>query len=406
MPNELIRPNWHVILIHYPLGLLAIGLLIEVFSFLWRRSTFRTAGRWMVLLGALLSVPALTTGLYAFRDVVAPGVAEPGDAWHEVVRQSPWSQEQWGLMRRHVLYASTGVGLSVLAVFVWLAVSDASRRRMHWPLVVVALAGLGALTVGAWYSGEAVYRHGTAVERPGYDRPESESRHDRGQAASDRGGAAFDVEAVVPPMQLHVLLAGLTVAAAVAALGLSVHWWNRERRFKVDELAEHLAAVGPPVTDAEGRPVVDEPEAVALVGTSASMPFPARYWLVTLVLGAGAFASGLWQSNDWQFQSWSPDGWRDEPRLAWHLTGGAAIAVTVLLLTLLTRFFRRWRAIGYLVGLLLVVLVAAQAWLGIAMLYDSTVGPLVGYQDASDMSSDVSPVTAPAGVPATTRPAP
>lgn len=53
MAEQFISPNWHVILIHYPLGLLAVGILIEFFSFLgWRRSGFRTAGRWMILLGA------------------------------------------------------------------------------------------------------------------------------------------------------------------------------------------------------------------------------------------------------------------------------------------------------------------------------------------------------------------
>ena len=41
MPHEFIRPNWHVILIHYPLGLLVVGILIELFAFLWRRSGFR-----------------------------------------------------------------------------------------------------------------------------------------------------------------------------------------------------------------------------------------------------------------------------------------------------------------------------------------------------------------------------
>ena len=43
--QRLIIPNYHVILVHYPLALLAMGLLIEIFSFLWRRSSARAAGR-------------------------------------------------------------------------------------------------------------------------------------------------------------------------------------------------------------------------------------------------------------------------------------------------------------------------------------------------------------------------
>ena len=52
MPNELIHPNWHVVLVHYLIALLTLGLAIELLSFLYRRSTLRTAGRWMLLIGA------------------------------------------------------------------------------------------------------------------------------------------------------------------------------------------------------------------------------------------------------------------------------------------------------------------------------------------------------------------
>lgn len=36
MPTQLINPNLHVILIHVPIGMLMIGTLIELLSFLWR----------------------------------------------------------------------------------------------------------------------------------------------------------------------------------------------------------------------------------------------------------------------------------------------------------------------------------------------------------------------------------
>ena len=45
MNRELIIPNLHVILIHYPLGVFFIDLIIELGSFIWRRSSVRTAGR-------------------------------------------------------------------------------------------------------------------------------------------------------------------------------------------------------------------------------------------------------------------------------------------------------------------------------------------------------------------------
>ena len=69
MATPLVRPNLHVILIHYPLAMLVAGTLIELLSFVWPRGTFRAAGRWMILLGALLAVPTTFSGIYAMRDV-------------------------------------------------------------------------------------------------------------------------------------------------------------------------------------------------------------------------------------------------------------------------------------------------------------------------------------------------
>lgn len=363
MSTELIRPNWHVILIHYPLALLGVGLVIEVFSFLWRRSTLRTAGRWMILLGAVLAIPAATSGTYAFRDVMTPGPAEPHVAWYRLVERSPWSDEQWRLMTRHVLLAAIGTGAIALSLVTWLAVSDPTRRRGHWLLVLVAVGGMGCLSAAAWYSGEAIYLHGTAIEHPG------------DAATQDAHAAGMSLEDVLPPMQVHVVLAGLTVSAALVALGLSIHWWGQERRRRRrDELAEQLQSPDTDMPPADS----ESAEAAAIVGTSPSMPFPARYWLLTLVFALGAYASGLWQAEDWKLEVFTPDSWHRETRLAWHAIGGIAVAATAFLLMLLTLLFRRWRLIGYAFGLLLVAALAAQLAMGTLILYDSTTGPLFG----------------------------
>jgi uncharacterized membrane protein len=62
--HELVNPNLHVVLVHFPIALLVIGTLIELFSFLgWRTSGFRIAGRWMIGLGALLAIPTSLSGI-------------------------------------------------------------------------------------------------------------------------------------------------------------------------------------------------------------------------------------------------------------------------------------------------------------------------------------------------------
>ncbi|RPI58810.1 MAG: hypothetical protein EHM48_09750, partial [Planctomycetaceae bacterium] len=76
--NEFITPNWHAFLIHAPMGLLGVGIVVELLKFCWPQSSLRNAGRWMIALGSLLAVPALTAGIYALRNVMVAGVADPG----------------------------------------------------------------------------------------------------------------------------------------------------------------------------------------------------------------------------------------------------------------------------------------------------------------------------------------
>src|SRR5688572_31469787 len=102
MSHEFIHPNWHVVFMHYALGLLTVGVFIELLSFMWRRSTVRLAGRWMLLIGSLAGIPTLTTGLYAFRDVVSPEPIDDQEKWYSVVQTSPWSDVQWAMMDDHI----------------------------------------------------------------------------------------------------------------------------------------------------------------------------------------------------------------------------------------------------------------------------------------------------------------
>ena len=43
------RPNWHAILIHYPVALLTVGLAVEWLTLGYRRGTLRQAGLWSLL---------------------------------------------------------------------------------------------------------------------------------------------------------------------------------------------------------------------------------------------------------------------------------------------------------------------------------------------------------------------
>ena len=46
MPLRFVNPNYHVILIHYPLGVFVLGVILELLGLIfWRRSSARVAGR-------------------------------------------------------------------------------------------------------------------------------------------------------------------------------------------------------------------------------------------------------------------------------------------------------------------------------------------------------------------------
>jgi len=42
--KEFINPNWHVLLIHYPLGVFVLGMVVELFNLLYRGTSLRAAG--------------------------------------------------------------------------------------------------------------------------------------------------------------------------------------------------------------------------------------------------------------------------------------------------------------------------------------------------------------------------
>ena len=89
MPDQFISPNLHAILIHYPLALITVGTFIELFAFLWRRSSFRASGRWMILLGVIALGPALTSGLYAMGSVNRSSGVGDDASWADVRAASP-----------------------------------------------------------------------------------------------------------------------------------------------------------------------------------------------------------------------------------------------------------------------------------------------------------------------------
>ncbi len=415
---ELLAPNLHVALIHYPLGLLVAGVLIETFAFLgWRRSSFRDAGRWMVGVGAVGGVAAAFSGIYALRAVARSGA----DRWADVRATSPVLSDGhvWHLLKTHTLYQSVAAAAAMAAVVVWLGCSDRGRKALHLPVLLVLLASVGGMTAGAWFGGEAIYRHGVSVEVAAVTKPPGETvlAADKTAPAADDPAPAIPeptkVEQLFPPVELHVLMAGLLTGIALVSIGLSARQVTAAHELADDrrplrpggrlpgadfasELAGELAydphVPQPPSAVALARsfnPVVE-------VRVRPRVP-AARFWLLAVALAAATSAGGwfvLARSADIDLaprhlktvpaQLWDQvRPHKGQPitqnRLLAHAASGTAIVVIPVVLALLARFAPRQRILLAACTLALLAAVSAQVWLGVLLLYDGSVGPITRF---------------------------
>ncbi len=375
MANEFIMPNWHPMFIHFPIALLVLGFVIEIITSGRPRAGFRTAGRWMLLLGAFLALPTVTSGIYAFRDVAAPGRLDVDQHWQQVVATNNWLPQQWDSISHHIWYNSAAVVLFLAAVGVWLGSSDKWRCTLRLPLLGVMLVGLALMSIGAWHGGELVYRYGAGVE----------SRALAGEPAAGHGVTYY-----IPPLQLHLVLAGFAVAFVVAGIALMVRRWQLDSLTPAAPSSEGQpvapAIVGLGVPAGAGERVElgsDLPQGQGLQNVAPhSEVYPGWFWLGAFGLAIATAAAGAWsvlgvftkaafQENLQEFLQ------SDHRRLALHVVLGVLIIVLSLILAGLVRFARRQRrAAGILAGVVL-LLIAWQIWLGALMIFDSPVGPLV-----------------------------
>jgi uncharacterized membrane protein len=355
VPNELIHPNWHVILVHYPLALLTMGLAIELLSFLYRHSTLRNAGRWMLLIGALACVPTATSGLYAYYDTVRyagqgeVGMEPGGDAWYQLTRgaEGHLAARQWEDLKHHIWRMGSGTIILLLAVLPYVGASDRWRGRLYVPCLVLVMFAVGVLVWGAWYAGESIHTQGTAVER------------DATRLVIDPKQPGDALRGVFPPLQVHVLFAGLTIAMAMGALGLSI------RRLSTRD------AVQPAPTERDTHDVAysDSPALQVKLIVVGEPVYPARFWLLAAVLGLATAAAGVWVAG-WTWDQLQP--LLGQPRDLMHIVLGASIILLALILAGLI-WSGRGRAwtIGA-VAMLLLLVVGAQVWVGILLMYDGS----------------------------------
>jgi hypothetical protein len=359
-PATLIQPHWHTALIHFPIALLTLGAVLEVFSGVLRATGAREAARWMILLGAILAAPAAVSGLHALADLARPDAAVH---WYQADRLP---EAVFAELSRHALLQSAATLVALGVVATYLALSDGLRRFLYPPLLLMLLLAVGG-------SALASHEVSQTVRQKDYPAiavvPTS--------LPSDWEGRAVYV---APPLKLHTLLGSLAVSVGTIALALAL------RNAAIARGAEApVKSSGREMHPGTGR--ADQPRSRPVAYLPAS-----RVLLLTAVLGIVSAAAGWWHLSReaqttvprelWETVVTFPPSdvlkpeYRDLLRRPAHVLMGSVLVAVPVLLSLTTLLRPRHRLLTLLLGAVFVATAAGQVWVGTLLLWDQPIGPL------------------------------
>ena len=398
--RHLISPNLHVILVHFPLGVFALGLFLEVFGIvLWRRSTARLAAKWMILLGGLMAAPAALTGIDAYQDVADHMQHMETSEGVKLKVNGLDPKDQWPLVQKHILFASIGAGLAAIGVTIALGLSGTllNRAYVYAPLLIVLIAAAALMVYGSHFGGEGVYLGGVAVQVK------------RGAAQSGT------VEWWAPARSTHILFAGFAMAAALGALGaswrlISTHGAIRKEEVDTDEELAALTAAssGSPVPPP--RRVTDDLAVARTLNADTDLAKPrtpaGRFWILSSLLFLISLGFGTWfllsveHQNDFDLkhatattiskQVWDTATTTKEiakNRRGAHIGLGIVLVVLPLFLAVASRWMYRARWVVGTLLILMAVLLAAEIWIGVLLSFRGAEGPVYKFPAPTAMEN-------------------
>lgn len=142
--------NIHPLLVHFPIAFLVGAALFYFLSWIFRNQTFGTTAFLLLILGTLAAGAAVGTGLYA----------EEGVMVSRSVREH--------LLELHETLMLITLGLSI-GLSVWALIARPFPKKGKWIFLLLFLALLGIMTVGADYGARMVYDYnagGSACSQP------------------------------------------------------------------------------------------------------------------------------------------------------------------------------------------------------------------------------------------------
>lgn len=134
----------HPMLTDFPIALWSTSLLGDIAAAWLGQMAYRELAFWALTLGLIIAVPTIVAGLIDFAAIPQGHTATAAATWHM------WS----------MLSAATAYGGSLI---VHLGRFYLSRSAM-WMSIGLSALGLVLLTVGGWFGGELVFRHGIGSE--------------------------------------------------------------------------------------------------------------------------------------------------------------------------------------------------------------------------------------------------
>lgn len=141
-------PPVHPAIVHFPIALVSLSVLADLFGFVYASASLQSAGWWSLLGAAIGAALAIVAGLF--------------DMSREKIKDKAHKRVHTHIKVGFALFAA----IAGLTIWRWLIYSDATNK-IGWSYLVAAFAVLGLTIFQGWLGGELVFTEGVGVAPTG-----------------------------------------------------------------------------------------------------------------------------------------------------------------------------------------------------------------------------------------------
>ena len=134
----------HPMLVHFPIALLIMSVAFDAAGTIWKRECFREGALWLLVCGLVGGIAAALAGDMAEDAAKQAGIAE-------------------ALIENHETFALTTLGIFGILLLWRVFLRNQFSLNTIKVYMVVAMIGLGTLSVAGHFGGNLVYEHGAGV---------------------------------------------------------------------------------------------------------------------------------------------------------------------------------------------------------------------------------------------------